>query len=75
MEVEWVDGTAICLDGEMDVSMEVLIDDRDWMESSVFILPQQHWPVHQLKKHTRAFIMSPAREIMSMMNAKSNIQT
>ena len=31
------------LDGEMDVSMEVPIDDRDWMERrSVFILPQKH---------------------------------
>ena len=31
------------LDGEMDVSMEVPIDDHDWMERrSVFILPQKH---------------------------------
>ena len=57
----------------MDVSMEVPIDDRDWIERrSVFIFPQKQCPVHQLKKHTRAFIMSPAREIMSMLNATSN---
>ena len=66
MEVEWVDGSG----------SEIPIDDRDWMERHpVFILPQKHWPVHPLKKQTRAFIMSPAREIMSMLNAKSNIQT
>ena len=59
----------------LDASMEVPIDDRDWMHKrSVFILPQKHLPVHQLKKHTRAFIMSPAREILSMLNANQTFK-
>ena len=50
MEVEWIYGTVICLDGEKDVSMEVPIDDRDRMERrSVFIFQQKLGPVHQLR--------------------------